>query len=201
MASLARILHVMPPSPPPTRRPLPFRGLTQDLKSAWRALARRPTFALVAITTLALGIGLNTSMFSLANSLLWRPLPFPDAGNIVRLYRTTPDNQYGDFSPADYLSLKAEEQPFGQFAAYRLGNAALDNAPGSVQWMFASADLFKILGVQPFMGRPYTADDDRTGHAKSPRRQQLDQVTVRNDTDQVAGIIFDGHVSYMPPMH
>jgi len=196
MASLARILHVMPPSPPPTRRPLPFRGLTQDLKSAWRALARRPTFALVAITTLALGIGLNTSMFSLANSLLWRPLPFPDAGSIVRLYRTTPDNQYGDSSPADYLSLKAEEQPFGQFAAYRLGNAALDNAPGSVQWMFASADLFKILGVQPFMGRPYTADDDRTGARVAVISYRTWQDQFGGSRDVVGRIAHAGDESY-----
>ncbi len=67
-----------------------LRSLRQDARSTLRGIARRPLFALIAILTLALGIGLNTSMFSLANALLLRPLPYPAADHIMRLFRAVP---------------------------------------------------------------------------------------------------------------
>ncbi len=187
----------MPPSSSHDhRRPRRSGGLFQDCRFAWRALKRRPTFAVIAIATLALGIGLNTSMFSLANSLLLRPLPFPDAGAIVRLYRATPDNQYGDFSPADYLSLRAEEPTFGPLAAYRLSNLAFDQASGAVQWMLASSEIFDVLGVQPAIGRAYTPDEERLGARVAVISDRLWQSQFGGSRDVIGRMARAGDRSY-----
>ena len=163
---LSALRQAHTPEPPRPSAPLasPFIGLAQDLRYVVRTLTRQPLFALVAVLTLALGIGLNTAMFSFLNSLLLRPLPFPDAERLVRLYRTTPQNNYGAFSPADYLSLADDQDGFGRVAAYMQSNITFSEPGRSTQWLRVSANLFDVLGVAPTLGREFSADETSGNH-------------------------------------
>jgi predicted permease len=138
----------------------------QDLRYTFRALGQQPGFALVAVLTLALGIGLNTAMFSFMNTLLLRPLPFPEAEHLVKLYRSTPQNQHGGFSPADYLALDQEESGIGRVAGYQQSSVTFSEPGRATQWLRVSADLFDVLGVPPVLGRSFRADEEVDGNQR-----------------------------------
>jgi putative ABC transport system permease protein len=137
-----------------------------DLKFAIRALLKSPTFSLIAVVTLALGIGLNTSMFSLLNTMFLRPLPFPDSGALVRVFATTPQTRLGDLSPADYRELRAGEGAFGQFAASYDENVPV-SAPGRpaalADALRVSANYLDVLRVRPELGRFFTPEEEAAG--------------------------------------
>ena len=79
-----------------------------NLRLAARSLLRSPGFTLLAVITLGLGIGANTAMFSVTNSILLTPLPYPESARLDRIDRATPQNPYGRVSPADFLDLQRE---------------------------------------------------------------------------------------------
>jgi putative ABC transport system permease protein len=138
-----------------------------DLRFALRRLAKSPGFTAIAILTLALGIGLNTSMFSLMNLLILRPLPFPDRDELVRIHRTTPQSQTAPHYYPDFLDLAPEVSSFANLAAWRFWNYALavEGRPATnVDGYRVSPNLFPTLGVQPVLGRFFTADEDRPGN-------------------------------------
>ena len=141
-----------------------FTGLWQDLRYTWRTLRRNPLVTVIAVLTLMFGIGLNTSMFAFMNALLFRPLPFQEPANLVRVFRTTAENQSGGFSPAEYLALRQAKSELGRFAAYRSSNLALSDANRSADWFQVSADLFDVLGVQPTHGRSFRPADEAPGN-------------------------------------
>jgi putative ABC transport system permease protein len=138
-----------------------------DLRLAIRQLLKSPGFTAVAVATLALGIGLNTAMFSLVNLLLLRPLPFDHPDSLVRLHRTTAQSDREGFSPADYLELKRAESDFGEFAAYANGSVSLAE-PGHPaelhQAKRVSASYFRVLDVQPELGRAFLPEDEVFGN-------------------------------------
>ncbi|MEO5819119.1 MAG: ABC transporter permease [Vicinamibacteraceae bacterium] len=148
----------------PTRHAL--GGLWQDLRYAWRTLRRDPLFTVIAVLTLTFGIGLNTSMFGFMNALIFRPLPFAEPAQLMRLYRTTAEQASGGFSPADYLALRQAEEGVGRFAAYRPSNVALVDAARTTEWIDVSAHLFDVLGIQPAHGRSLRPDDEVPGHER-----------------------------------
>jgi predicted permease len=138
-----------------------------DLRFAFRQLAKSPGFTAIAILTLALGIGLNTSMFSLMNLLILRPLPFAEREQLVRIYRTTPQSQDAEHYYPDFLDLAPEVSSFADLAAWRFWNYALavEGRPAvNLNGYRVSANLFPTLGVQPALGRFFTADEDRPGN-------------------------------------
>ena len=141
-----------------------FTGLWQDLRYTWRTLRRNPLVTAVAVLTLMFGIGLNTSMFAFMNALMFRPLPFQEPANLVRVFRTTAEDQSGGFSPAEYLALRQAESELGRFAAYRSANLALSDSDRSVEWFQVSADLFDVLGVQPTRGRSFRPENETPGN-------------------------------------
>jgi putative ABC transport system permease protein len=161
-----RLAAVHPPAPlePERGRRSRSAGLFQDLRYAARALSRQPGFSLVAIVTLAFGIGLNAAMFSFLNALLLRPLPFPDGSSIARLYRATPDNQYGSFAPADYLALQQDAGSAMRVAAYRTAAVSIPDPSQSAEWFVATAGLFDVMGLPPLLGRVYTPADEAAGN-------------------------------------
>jgi hypothetical protein len=161
-----RLAAVHPPAPlePEGGRRSRSAGLLQDLRYAARALSRQPGFSLVAIVTLAFGIGLNAAMFGFLNALILRPLPFPDAAAIARLYRTTPDSQHGAFAPADYLALQQEAGSSMRVAAYRTAGVSISDPGQSAEWYVATAGLFDLIGLPPILGRVYTAADEAAGN-------------------------------------
>ena len=146
----------------PQRRGL--GGLWHDLRYAGRTLRRDPLFTVIAALTLTFGIGLNTAMFGFMNALMFRPLPFAEPAQLLRLYRATAEQQSGGFAPADYVALRRAEAGFGRFAAFRTSTRALADAARSTEWVDVSAELFEVLGLQPVLGRSFRPDDEIEGN-------------------------------------
>jgi predicted permease len=133
---------------------------------AIRSLRAAPVFTATALVTLALGIGVNTSMFSVLNATLLRALPYPESGQLVRVYRTTASSQTLPHSPANFLDLRDQNTVFAGLAAASWTNFALAE-PGRpaehVAGMTVTGDFFSVLAVQPAVGRTLTRDDDQPG--------------------------------------
>jgi putative ABC transport system permease protein len=141
--------------------------MLSDLRFAFRQLAKSPGFTAIALLTVALGIGVNTSMFGLMNFLVLRPLPFPERDRLVRIYRTTPQSQTASHYYPDFLELAPEVSSFADLAAWRFWNYALavEGRPAvNLNGYRVSANLFPTLGVKPALGRFFTADEDRPGN-------------------------------------
>jgi len=143
--------------------------MAHDLRYAVRQLAKTPGFTTVALLTLALGIGLNTSMFSVINVLLFRPLPYPDSSRLVRVFRTSPQSQAWPHSVANFLDHQTQNSVFERLAAASwttLNLAEAGAAAEQLHGMIVTADLFPTLGVQPELGRWFTTEEDQPGHGQ-----------------------------------
>src|SRR5687768_4195335 len=99
--------------------------LLRDLRLALRSLRRSPGFTVIAVLTLGLGIGANTSAFGLLNEILLRPLPYPGTDRLERIHRSTAQSARGGFAPADYTDLQAEVRGYGEIAAYAFTEMSL----------------------------------------------------------------------------
>jgi putative ABC transport system permease protein len=138
----------------------------QDIRFGLRMLRKNPGFTSVAVITLALGIGVNTSMFSGLQSLLLPKLPYPDSDRLVRLFRTSTHSQRWPHSPANFLDQQQQNTVFERMAAV---NGTTCNLSGSGQpaerlrVLEASADLIPLLGVQPVLGRTFLPEEDHPG--------------------------------------
>lgn len=143
-----------------------FEQTWRDLRYAVRVLAHSPGFAMVAIVTLAIGIGVNTAMFSVVNTLLFDPAPYPNADRLVRIYRTTSQTQTAPHSLPDLGDVQEQTGAFDSVAAYCLWTYSFVE-PGqpaeTLSGVTASADLFRTLGVQPALGRAFTAEEQQPG--------------------------------------
>src|SRR5947207_4311196 len=138
-----------------------------DVRFAIRSLRRSPGFVLIAVITLGTGIGANTSTFSIPNEVLLRPLPYPDSGQLDRIYRATPQNSRGGVSPADYLDVKPQTSGYGEIAAYVFSemNLSEPGQPAEVaNGLRISDNLLSTLGVQPRLGRGFRPDESRLGN-------------------------------------
>src|SRR3989442_4044376 len=142
-------------------------AILSDLRFAIKSLCRSPGFTLIAVITLGLGIGANTSMFSILNEYMLRPAPYPDRDKLDRIYRTTPQDPRGGISPADYLDLKSEVNGYGEIAAYAASDMSLSQ-PGkpaeTAEGLRISANLFSILGTKPQLRRSFRPDEEILGN-------------------------------------
>jgi putative ABC transport system permease protein len=136
------------------------------LRCAFRQMQRNPGFFAVALTALALGIGANTAIFSAVEGVLLRPLPYADPSRLVMVWE---DASYLGFSQnnpaaANYADWRAQNQVFTDMAAMRYSNAAFngDRAPEQALGRGVTPNFFDVLGVQPVVGRPFTAEEDAT---------------------------------------
>ena len=137
-----------------------------DLKFALRQLLKNPGFTAVAVLTLALGIGVNTSMFTALQALLARPLPYPEAGRLVQVFQTSPHSQREPHHSAPNFLDYQQNGEFEFMAALndKPFNLAEPGQPAErVSGLQVSADFFPLLGMQPEIGRKFTADEDRPG--------------------------------------
>ncbi|MFY9731831.1 MAG: ABC transporter permease [Candidatus Acidiferrales bacterium] len=145
-----------------------MRTIWQDLQYGWRMLRRSPGFSLVAILTLAIGIGANAAMFSVINTVLLRPLPFPDAQRIVFIWDTDPNRNItrGVASPAEVLDWRDQNHSFEEISAWRTWfyNLTGANEPEQVFGVHASANFLRLLGVKPILGRDFIPEEDQVGH-------------------------------------
>jgi putative ABC transport system permease protein len=142
--------------------------LLQDLRYGFRMLVKTPGFSVVAIVALALGIGVNTAIFSVVNAVLLRPLPFKDPDNLV--WAQAADLKTGELggsiSPPDFLDYREQNRVFEHFAAlqsisFTLTGEAVE--PERVMGARVSADFFEALGIAPAIGRSFLAEEEREG--------------------------------------
>jgi len=142
-----------------------MRDLLQDVRYAVRALLKSPGFALIAVLTLALGIGANSAMFGVVNAVLLRPVPYPQPERLVRLYATRHGFHQGPVSYPNFLDWRQHSRSFEEMAAYRLDNFNLTGQghPERLRGAMASAGLFAVLGINPIVGRTFTEAEDRLG--------------------------------------
>lgn len=138
----------------------------KDIRMGLRMLRKNPGFTAVAVLTLALGIGVNTSMFSALQALVARPLPYGDPGRLVQLFQTSPQSPHEPHhATANFLDYE-QSGVFEYLAALneKPFNLAEPGQPAErVRGLQVSADLFPLLGVQPALGRWFTAAEDRPG--------------------------------------
>ena len=139
--------------------------LRQDLRYTARTLARSPGFALTAMLVLALGVGANTAAFSVTDFVLIRPLPFSAPDRLVKLWEKVPGYSEMELSPANYVDWKKMSKSFDGMGAYFGASVNLvgQGDPERLEGAAITADLFPLLGVQPAMGRLFTAAEDHEG--------------------------------------
>src|SRR5260370_30675606 len=141
--------------------------LIQDLKYGFRVLVKSRGFTLIAVLSLALGIGANTALLSLVNGVLLNPLPYPNAGQLVAVAEKFPPFPEASIAYPNFLDWVRMNHMFEALAAYRHTNFNLTGS-GEGQRLNAveiSASFFPLLGVEPVIGRNFSADDDRQGAA------------------------------------
>ena len=139
--------------------------LRQDVVYATRSLKRTPGFALTAILVVALGVGANTAVFSLADFVFVRPLPYPDSQQLVKLWQATPGNGQNQTSAAIYRDWREQSRSFSEMGAYAMAHVNLvgSGEPRELQASLATPEMFPVLGVPALVGRPYTREDLATG--------------------------------------
>jgi predicted permease len=136
-----------------------------DVKFGVRVLLRSPGFTLVAILTLALGIGANTALFSLVNGVLLEPLRFPQANQLVTLYQHKPAFEYGSISYPNFQDWQRDNQSFQSIAGFRDDDFSLTGLgePQRIDGVMVSANFFPTLGVNPVIGRNFDPQQDVLG--------------------------------------
>jgi len=144
-------------------------ALLQDLKYGLRMLAKNPGFTAAAVLTLALGIGPNTAIFTVVNSLLLRPLPVEQPDRLVAVFMTQKGNDtYNPSSYPDYLDLRDRNGMFSGVAAHFYWPMSLKTAdrPQIVMGQVVTSNYFTVLGVKPFLGRAFLPEENETpgGH-------------------------------------
>src|SRR5215471_8404044 len=146
-----------------------MQTLLQDLRYGARMLAKRPGFTLIAVLTLALGIGANTAIFSVVNAALLRPLPYEQPERLTVLYETNPQQGRDEMSVSypNFIDWRAQSQSFEQLAAFRSGGVIFTGKyePARLQAYVVSADLFALLRVKPLRGRVFLPEEDKVGGA------------------------------------
>jgi predicted permease len=143
--------------------------LLRDLKHAFRMLRQSPGFTATAISALALGIGANTAIFSVVNTVLLKPLPYPEADRIVQLMNATPQGIFGGASVPKYNVWRAQTQILEDVAAFNAGGPGINmsggDRPEQLQGIHVSYEFFSLFGAKPALGRTFTATEDRPGGA------------------------------------
>ena len=137
--------------------------LIQDLRYGFRTLLKRPGFSLVAVATLAIGMGASTVIFTVVNAALLRGLPYKEPNRLVHLWEKTPKSDFSkrEFSYPDYQDYQ-QNTVFEGLAGYSGGGAILSGMgdPENIDTPRASANFFSVLGVEPYLGRTFQAGDD-----------------------------------------
>ena len=136
--------------------------LRQDVRHAIRALIQNPGFSTAAIVTLALGIGANTAMFSVVNTVLLQPLPYTDAHEIVRIQTSWAGSPKANISPAEFLDYRERLEGFSAIGVYSFGtvNVTGDGEPLLVSAAFLTSGVLPALGATAAMGRTFTPEED-----------------------------------------
>src|SRR5256714_7414176 len=137
------------------------------LRFALRQLRKTPGFTFIAVLTLALGIGANTAIFSVMYAVLLQPLPYPDGDRIVILTQSDPNQPQISVAYPDYVDWKRDNTVFENIAVSRRESYNLSGlegrAPEQVSGALVTGNFFKVIGLQPQVGRVFTEEEDRVG--------------------------------------
>ena len=143
----------------------PFEMLRQDLRYAARTLSRSSGFAIVAILTLALGIGANTAIFSVVDAVILRPLPYPEPTRLMQLWGTVKraKTERRGASYPDYADWRDQSRTFERMAALEGGTMTMTGVdePERIQIEAVSQPYFELLGIRPVLGRAFRPDEDQ----------------------------------------
>ncbi len=136
--------------------------LWQDLRYALRLLGRAPGFAVVAIVTVAVAIGANVAMFSVAKDVVFAPLPYPDPDRLVRVFEHSVSTGQFPVSPANFIDYRTDVRAFEAIAAYERADLQLfeDDRPEHLRAMRVTAGFFALLGMPPTIGREFTRAEE-----------------------------------------
>src|SRR5206468_2026487 len=150
-----------------------LEDLARDIRHMARGLRKSPGFTVAVVLILALGIGGNTAIFSVIDQLLLRPLPYPDGEKLLMVYESF-DSEFGggsrrasgpvgnSVSPANWMDWQRDTRTFQSLAAWRADARTLTGVgePARLNVQLVSWEFFRLLGVQPLLGRTLSADDD-----------------------------------------
>ncbi len=144
-----------------------FERLLQDLRYGLRMLAKSPGFTVVAVLTLALGIGANTALFSVVNGVLLKPLPYPHPEQLVWLAESKPNFASGSISFPNFRDWQKDNRTFSSMGVYRSYSFNLTGLGEAerLQSRFISADFLSVVGVTPVIGRTFATGEDEIGAA------------------------------------
>jgi putative ABC transport system permease protein len=150
------------------QRGLPMLGvLFQDLRFGARILVKNPGFAVIAVVTLALGIGATTAIFSVVHAVLWRALPFPDPGRLVRFWESNPGRGWPEFaaSAPNFADWRKQQSICEQLAAHEFHtfNFTGSGEPERVAAVNVTTNFFRVLGVLPAHGRDFLPEEEQSG--------------------------------------
>ncbi|MFY9733187.1 MAG: ABC transporter permease [Candidatus Acidiferrales bacterium] len=137
----------------------------QDIRYGLRILGKNPDFAVIAVLTLALGIGANTALFSVVHGVLIKPMPYENPEQLVDVYWTTPNDQKWPFSFPDFLDVQRQNHSFSSIAAYYYVICSLlgDGDAQRLEGQRVSADFFDMLNIRPLLGRTFLPEEDKLG--------------------------------------
>ncbi|HST19532.1 MAG TPA: ABC transporter permease [Blastocatellia bacterium] len=184
--------------------------LWQDIRYAVRLLIKRPGFTIVAVLTLALGIGANTAIFTAVDRALLRPLPYKNSDTLVHLWETSPQRDYRDHQASypDYLDWREQNNAFEEMAGYSGGSVTFTGRgePEQIQVARVTSSFFPLLGVDAIAGRTFRAEEDTSStervvmlsHGLWQRRFGADsqiigqQVTLNGAGFTVVGVLPQG---------
>jgi putative ABC transport system permease protein len=142
--------------------------LWQDLRFGVRVLWKNPGFTIVAVLTLALGIGANTAIFSIVNAVVLRPLPFKDPDRIMLLLGNNPQRELlqNGVTPPDFLDWRTQSRSFSEMAAFEstIFRHTADTGAERLNGYSVTANFFDLLGEKPLLGRVFTADEEKPGN-------------------------------------
>jgi putative ABC transport system permease protein len=173
--------------------------LWQDIRYGFRMLRKNPGFTAVAVLTLALGIGANTTIFSVVYGVLLKPLPYSEPGQLVQLRADWSGSPSTVIGSSTFIEVRAQSQSLACIAAYSGGDMTLTGA-GSAQQVVAgavTADFFPLLGVQPAWGRNFTGEEDTPNGPKAAiLGHGLWQSRFGGDTDVLGRTITLNEQSY-----
>ena len=155
------VIGVSVTSPVRPSRRSPMNAFTQDLRYAFRLLRRQPGFAGVAVVTLALGIGATTTVFTVVNGVLLRPLPYADPDRLLLMLNGRNGRLFTSFSPPNYRDVTTQSGVFSAAAAFDASSVTLtgEGEPQRLEASTVTGAFFTVLGVQPSRGRAIDDDD------------------------------------------
>src|ERR1043165_5054598 len=143
-------------------------SIIKDIRFAIRGLAKKPAFTVIAVLTLALGIGANTAIFSVVNAVLLRPLPVKEPDRLMTFWLSAPAKglQHMDLNDAMFAYFRNRTRTFESLAAFETGEFSLTGGgePESVPGAIVTFDYFNVLGREPLHGRTFTAQEDTPGN-------------------------------------